>query len=294
VAEPSLLFSRLAVVSLLSAVVMFAVYALVAGLVLRRGLAAVTVGALAAGYTNANNIGLPIALHMLGNPALVAPIVLYQTGVFAPIGLAILAAKEGSGRRRPATEGEAGRAETASAAAEGKGAGSEDAGGGGRADGPRKRPVWRTVGGALANPIVVGSLGGLAVSVSGLEIPGVLLDPLDLIGGAAIPVMLIGFGMSLHGRPLLAKGGARADVVLASAMKLLLMPLTAWLLGRFAFGLDAAGLFAVTVLAALPTAQNVFNYALRYDASPILARDAVTITTLGAAPLVFLLAALFA
>jgi predicted permease len=99
--------------------------------------------------------------------------------------------------------------------------------------------------------------------------------------------------MSLHGRPLLAKGGERPDALLASAMKLLVMPLVAWILGRFAFGLDLAGCFAVTVLAALPTAQNVFNYALRYDASPILARDAVTITTLGAAPLVLLLAALF-
>jgi predicted permease len=56
--------------------------------------------------------------------------------------------------------------------------------------------------------------------------------------------------------------------------------------------LDAAGLYAVVTLAALPTAQNVFNVALRYDASVILARDAVTVTTLGAAPLVFVVAAL--
>ncbi|MDR3359145.1 MAG: AEC family transporter [Bifidobacteriaceae bacterium] len=90
-AEPSTLFSHLALVSLLAAVAMFALYVLLAGLFWRRGAGELAVGAMAAGYTNANNIGLPIALHMLGDPTLVAPIVLFQTGVFAPVGLTILA-----------------------------------------------------------------------------------------------------------------------------------------------------------------------------------------------------------
>ena len=62
--------------------------------------------------------------------------------------------------------------------------------------------------------------------------------------------------------------------------------------GCFVFGLDDTALYAVTVLAALPTAQNVFNYAQRYETGEILARDTVFITTLGCLPVLLGLALL--
>jgi predicted permease len=254
--DPRLLFSRLAFASFLAALVVFALYAVIAGLIWRPGGAAVAVGALAAGYTKAANIGLPIAAHMLGNPALVAPIVLFQTGFFAPIGLGILAVA--AKRRDPETT----------------------------------VPLWKAVAGAIGSPIVVGSLTGLAVSALGLTVPLVAMEPIRLVAGGAIPVMLIAFGMSLNQTPVLAKTSYRGQILFASSMKLLVMPVVAWVLARFAFGLDPVAVYAVTTMATLPTAQNVFNYAVRYDASVILARDSVTLTTLGAAPLVFVVAAL--
>ncbi|MDR1441192.1 MAG: AEC family transporter [Bifidobacteriaceae bacterium] len=254
--DPRLLFSRMALVSFLAAAAAFLAYALIAGLAWRPGGAAVTVGALAAGYTNAGNIGLPIATHMLGDPALVAPIVLFQTGLFAPIGLAILAAFTKHDRA----------------------AGS--------------LPVWKTILGAICNPIVIGSLSGMAVAATHWQVPLVVMEPVRLIAGGGIPVMLIAFGMSLRDTPVLAKNSPRRQIALISVIKLLAMPLAAWTLARFVFGLGPAAVYAVTAMAALPTAQNVFSYATRYEASPILARDAVTVTTLGAAPMVFIVAAL--
>lgn len=62
------------------------------------------------------------------------------------------------------------------------------------------------------------------------------------------------------------------------------MPATAYLLGRFAFALDAEHLFAVTVTAALPTAQNIFNFASRYDRGVAVARDTALVTTVTAVP----------
>jgi hypothetical protein len=70
------------------------------------------------------------------------------------------------------------------------------------------------------------------------------------------------------------------------------MPVVAWLVGRFAFGLEDEQLFAVVVMAALPTAQNVFNYAQRYDRGEIVARDTVLITTVGSVPVLLVVAAL--
>ncbi|HWH96952.1 MAG TPA: hypothetical protein VNS80_01170, partial [Pseudolysinimonas sp.] len=60
------------------------------------------------------------------------------------------------------------------------------------------------------------------------------------------------------------------------------------------FGLDEEALFAAVILMALPTGQNVFNYAQRYRRGEVLARDVVFITTLGSFPVMLIIAALLA
>ena len=64
--------------------------------------------------------------------------------------------------------------------------------------------------------------------------------------------------------------------------------------GAFALDLHGVDLLAVTVIAALPTAQNVFTHAVRYDRGVILARDTIFITTLLSVPVLILIAALLA
>ena len=51
------------------------------------------------------------------------------------------------------------------------------------------------------------------------------------------------------------------------------------LLARFVFHLPARALYAAVVLAALPTAQNIYNFASRYERGEAMARDAVLVTT---------------
>jgi malonate transporter len=131
----------------------------------------------------------------------------------------------------------------------------------------------------VRNPLIIASTLGLVVSLTGLELPAPVLAPFELIGAAAIPVILIAFGMSLHGRRPLAPGPERKDVVLASILKLAAMPLVAWVLAHFVWGLSGHTLFAVVVLAALPTAQNIFTFAQRYGRGVIIARDTILVTT---------------
>ena len=80
---------------------------------------------------------------------------------------------------------------------------------------------------------------------------------------------------------MLAPGPYRKDVILASALKLIAMPVAAWAIAKFAFGLDGHALFAAVILAGLPSAQNVFNWSQRYDRGVIIGRDTVFVTTLG-------------
>lgn len=144
--------------------------------------------------------------------------------------------------------------------------------------------LWRSIVRTVTNPIVLGSVLGTLVSVIGIELPPVVLEPAVLIANACVPVLLISYGMSLVGQRVLAPSGRRRDVLLASALKLLVMPLIAWAIAEFVFGLSAHEVLIVVVLAALPTAQNVFNYSQRYDVGETISRDTVFLTTIGCLP----------
>lgn len=249
-AEVEMLFSSLLPVSAVTAVVIIGGYALAAKLVWRRSAAEALIGALSAGQVNANNIGIPLSLYILGSAAYPAPVVLFQLLVLTPVSLSILEASAG-GRFRVSV-------------------------------------LWR----ALANPIIIGSALGTAVSVFRVELPPVVTDPIELLANACVPVLLISYGLSLYGRRVLGSAAHRGEVVTASALKLVGMPVLAWLLATFVFGLGPAEVLVVVVLAALPTAQNVFNYAQLFGVGETVSRDTVFITTIGCVPVLFLATAL--
>lgn len=250
-AKVSELFSTLMLVSLIAAVLCFALYLAVAKLAWRRSVPELVIGSLASGYVNANNIGIPVAVYVLGNAAYSAPVVLLQLLVFTPIALTVL-----------------------------------DVSTTGRVS------FGRVILKPLSNPLIIGSALGVIFAVTRVHLPAPVLQPFELLGGAAVPVVLLAFGMSLHGQKLLQPGSGRRDVLFASGIKLVVMPVVAWLVGDFVFGLAGHRLFVVVALAALPAAQNVYNYAQRYQRSEILARDAVLITTIGSIPVLVLIAAL--
>jgi malonate transporter len=154
-----------------------------------------------------------------------------------------------------------------------------------------QRRAWPILRRTFTNPIVVGSILGVAVSASGIELPHLVIDPLQLIADACVPVLLISYGISLHGQRVLGASGRRRDILLASALKLFAMPLAAWG-AALLFRLSPEDVLVVTVLAALPTAQNVFNYAQRFDIGETISRDTIFITTVGCVPILLLLTAI--
>nr|BFE72318.1 AEC family transporter [Actinoplanes digitatis] len=144
----------------------------------------------------------------------------------------------------------------------------------------------------LRNPLIVAVAAGLVLSVTGLRLPTVLADPVAAIGSAAVPVVLIAFGMSLSQRRVLAAGPDRFATITAVVLKTAGMPAIAFLLA-VACGLSRDTTYAVTVLAGLPTAQNIFLYAQRFQAGLVLVRDAIFLSTLACVPVLLLIAVLF-
>ncbi|MET9576841.1 AEC family transporter [Streptomyces massasporeus] len=215
------------------------------------GVGRTTIGALCSSYVNSGNLGIPIAVYVLGDASLVAPVLLFQLVGVTPVALTVLDL----------------------------------------ASGGEKRPLWQRLLTPLRNPIALGSLAGVAVSASGLTVPGPLLDPLTLIGNMSVPAVLLAFGISLRGSTLPLRGTERAPVLLAVALKSVFQPLIAYALAAGVFGLRGALLLDVVVTSALPAAQNLFTYASSYRVGEVLAREAILLSTVLAVPVLVVVAA---
>ncbi|WP_433250021.1 AEC family transporter [Streptosporangium sp. CA-135522] len=126
----------------------------------------------------------------------------------------------------------------------------------------------------LRTPIVAASVLGLGASALGWQLPEPVMRPLEILGGAAVPLALFSLGMSLYGSAVAWRGAG--PVV---ALKLLAQPLVAFLAGRFLFHLDGHALFAAVLFAGLPTAQNTYVYAAEYGRPTDLPRDAILVSS---------------
>lgn len=264
VAAPALLFTTLAeadVADVLSvglavagagASIALISYMLIARLIWKQPLGDSLVGGWASSYVNAGNLGIPIAVYAFGDAALVAPVMLFQIVVLAPLGFAIL-----------------------------------DTTGDGT-----QTSLWRRLAQPIANPITVGTAAGLAASAIGWRPPMVAWEVLHLLAGLAVPTALIAFGLSWALEPWPGLRGLNRGVALVTLLKLVVQPTAAYLLARFVFGLDGVPLAAATVFAALPTGAHVFIYAVKYGRAVALAREAVLVTTILSVPVVVAIAAL--
>ncbi|GAA4539283.1 AEC family transporter [Streptomyces collinus] len=242
-ADLSVIFSDRLLVTAMSTAAVAGIFVAV-GAARGWGVGRTTIGALCSSYVNSGNLGIPIAVYVLGDASLVAPVLLFQLVGVTPVALTVLDLASGGG----------------------------------------KRPLWQRLLTPLRNPIALGSLAGVVVSASGRTVPGPLLDPLTLIGNMSVPAVLLAFGISLRGSTLPLRGAERAPVLLAVALKSVVQPLVAWALAAGVFGLRGALLLDVVVTSALPAAQNLFTYASSYRVGEVLAREAILLSTVLAVP----------
>ncbi|SFX12791.1 hypothetical protein SAMN02787144_1001584 [Streptomyces atratus] len=237
---------------------------LAAGRLFGRGTADRAIGSMASGYVNSANLGIPVAVQVLGDASFVAQIILFQVLLVSPVILTLLDTGTGAG-----TGARSGKAVV----------------------------FRRMLTMPVRNPVIMASLLGVAVSALGLRLPNVLAHSCDLLGAAAVPTALITLGLSLNARPAAAGPAepapdpaqpvrtqgtgrtARAEVAVAVALKTLVQPLIAFAVGGPLLHLPEHQLLAVVLCSALPTAQNAFIYAQQYGLDTRPARNAVVAST---------------
>jgi malonate transporter and related proteins len=143
----------------------------------------------------------------------------------------------------------------------------------------------------VTNPLTISAVVGLVLATTGWRLPAAVLSPLEMLAGAAIPLMLMSYGAALRLSPSIGRAGHNGEVVLATVLKMAVMPVVAWLVG-VALGLDDRVLLGVVITAALPTAQNIFLHATRYRVGEDVSRETILVTTLASLPVALLVAVL--
>ena len=254
------LLSANLVASLGSVAVAATIAVLVARLLWRREAGDTVIATFCSAYVNAGNLGLPIAAYALGDAALIAPMLLAQLLILQPSGLAVLDAI--TYVPSPGVS--------------------------------RGRLLLIRLSQPLRNPLAVGSLIGLVLALTGFKLPLIINAPLTLVGGIAVPAVLLAYGISLRLGPRPGSGEPPLQIATLVSIKLVVQPIAAYLIGAYALGLVGRDLLAVTVIAALPTAQNVFTFAMRYDRGVILARDMIFVATLLSVPAILIITWLLA
>ena len=209
--------------------------------IFRRPLGEQAIGGMAAGYVNAANLGIPVAVQVIGDASFLAVVLLLQTAVITPIILGTLDAAQ--------NDDSTGR--------------------------------WRRlVTLPVRSPILIACVLGVVLGLLGVHLPKLLDDILALLGAAAVPTALIALGLSLvRGEPTQGEPPRRLEVAVAVALKVLAQPIVTFLVAMYALGLHGVGLLTVVICAGLPAAQNTFVYARAYGVDGRFARDCIVAST---------------
>jgi malonate transporter len=142
---------------------------------------------MASGYVNSANLGIPVAMQVLGNVSFLVEVVLLQVLVVAPIILMTLDR---------------------------------------HADAAGRVRLRRIATLPLRNPVILASALGIAASAAGVRAPSVVQLPLTWLAAAAVPAALVALGVSLS-RPGSAPDAGRAEIPVITALKLIVQPAVA-------------------------------------------------------------------
>lgn len=138
--------------------------------------------------------------------------------------------------------------------------------------------VRRALTGAIRNPFAIAILVGVALSASGIGLPGAAGTFSNFLGGAAAPTALFALGMSLSQRRV---GEDLAPVAVLSLLKLLVHPAVAAAM-LYLLNLPPAIIMIGTVIAAMPVAQNVYVLSEHYGVMVRRSSAAILLSTIAA------------
>lgn len=130
------------------------------------------------------------------------------------------------------------------------------------------------------NPIILGILAGATWRLTGADLPVAVDKILELLAQAGVPASLVAMGLTLVTFEI---KGQMPTLIAITALKLLFMPLAAWVLAVPVLHLPSLPAGVIVILAAMPTGANAYLFAVREGRAVNSASGAVALGTVLAA-----------
>lgn len=128
----------------------------------------------------------------------------------------------------------------------------------------------------IKNPLILACFIGGGINYIDFTLPIIALNLLKVLSSAALPMGLLSIGFALDLRSIKE---AKAELIISSFLKLLIMPLCMFIIGRF-FGLDKLLFSIVLIFAAMPTAPSSFVLARQLGGDIKLMASIITLQTI--------------
>jgi predicted permease len=137
--------------------------------------------------------------------------------------------------------------------------------------------IARMLRGIATNPLIIGILAGLLVSVSGLELPQIVLRSWQYFADLTLPLALLCTGAALNFRSLRDQ---LSSTLFAAVAKLVVIPLL-FVAGGVAIGLHGIELGVLLLMSSAPTAAASYVMVRAMGGNAPLAANIVALTTVG-------------
>ncbi|MEM6713090.1 MAG: AEC family transporter [Pseudomonadota bacterium] len=132
------------------------------------------------------------------------------------------------------------------------------------------------VGSIITHPIIIAIMASIAYRMTGLSIPSIPFQILDLLGSTAVPCALFSAGMALKRYGL---AGDMRITLLVSVVKLILHPGIVFVMGAFVLHLPPLWLGVAVLFAACPSGINAHLLASRYGTGVRIASSSIALST---------------
>ncbi|WP_175489832.1 AEC family transporter [Pseudomonas sp. NFACC05-1] len=203
---------------------------------LKKSLVEVGLNFIAIGQTNTAFLAVPVFILLLGDSALVVPIIIFQSVVLTSVAIFVM--------------------ETSSFSK----AGSSGA------------FLKRALLVVFKNPLIISALTGSLISQIKLshmiDTGFFIIESMEMIADTAAPIALIALGASFYaGRVASTMKNDCNEIVLGVLIKNFLHPAISFVVGQYFFGLSGLLLFALILISAMPSPKNTFIFAQTYGVS---------------------------
>ena len=122
------------------------------------------------------------------------------------------------------------------------------------------------------NPFILAMIAGLLVSLFPREKISILIDTTELLGSAALPIMLLTIGAKIKVRDLTLK---ITPIIISNSLKLIILPVVVYFIATY-FRLSQVEIVVAVIFASVPTATMSYTLAKQFGADDQLMRGILT------------------